>query len=317
MVATSLACGGSTDSTLDGGDDSGSGSDVTLGNDTGNGSDTGAADGGVGDASTDQGTTVDATGPFDPSQLGTNLVLWLEGDKGVTQANNAVSAWADQTSYHNDASGGTGQFAHPPTINATAINNLPAVEFGAGQTQAGTYLTIPDSASLELGAGDFAVFMVAEYTNPTTGQGMGQGTFYDKVAGANTPTGPQLYGNAGGGNQTLTASIRARINASDNVNSTGTTYNDGKYHRIGIRRNGTTLEVWTDGTPTSFQPDAGGNIDVSATGSDVYIGAAPSGNGFTTLRLVGGIAEVVGVKGTLSDGDVSGLDGYFKTKYAL
>lgn len=319
LLATSFACGGTTDTPIDGGDDGGNGPDATVIFDSGPNPDvTEGPDVGVADATTDQGTTVEA-GPFDPSQLGTNLVLWLEGDKGVTQdTQNAghVQTWADQTTNHNDASGSSGQFGHEPTIDATAINNLPAVEFSGGFNPS-EYLTIGDSASLEFGAGDFAIFMVAQYTNPTSGNGAGQGTFYNKVAGANTPTGPQLYGNAGGANNTLIASVRARLDATDNVNSAGTAYNDGKYHRIGIRRNGSALEVWADGTATSFTPDAGANVDVSATGSDVYIGASPGGNGFTTLRLVGGIAEVVGVKGALSDADVGNLDSYFKSKYAL
>jgi hypothetical protein len=313
-----LACGGSTD-TIDGGDDSGTGNDGTV-VDTGPGNDGGTTDAAddttvITDGGND-GTTVEA-GPFDPSQLGTDLVLWLEGDKGVTEdTNNAghVQTWADQTSYHNDASGVSGNYSHEPTINATALNNLPAVEFSGGYNPS-QYLTIADSASLEFGAGDFAIFFVAQYSNPITGNGAGQATFYNKVAGNTTPTGPQLYGNAFV-NNAYDSNVRARLNINDNVNSSGNGYNDGNYHRFGIRRNGSALEVWADGTSTAFTPDAGANVDVSATGSDVFIGATVGGN-YVSLRLVGGIAEVVGVKGTLSDADTASLDGYFTSKYGL
>ncbi len=315
LLVGAWACGG-TDAIDDGGTDGSPQNDGTTGNDVNNPPPDGSVDDVVttGDGGND-GTTTEA-GPFDPSQLGTNLVLWLDGAKGVTKdttnVNNVVT-WADQTSYHNDATGGTGQFPHQPTINATAINNLPAVEFSGSFQGGGQFLQITDSASLEFGPGDFAVFMVAEYTNTTTGNGASQGTFYAKVAGNTTPTGPQLFGNAGGPNNTLVASVRARININDNVNSAATTYNDGKFHRVGIRRTGTTLEVWADGTATSFVPDAGGAVDVSATGSDAFIG----NNGQGQNRLAGGIAEVIGVKGTLSSGDVTNLDGYFKSKYGL
>ena len=316
LILVALACGGSTD-VIDGGDDAATGNDVTTSNDTGTGNDTGTTvDASSNDVTTtnDTGTTVDA-GPFDPSQLGTDLVLWLDANKGITKDvnnNNNVLTWADQTSYHNDASGSGGnQNVHEPSVNATAINNLPAVIFSSQQN---TYLQITDSVSLEFGTGDFAIFMVAEYANSTQNQGS-QGTFYAKVAGNTTPRGPQLYGNAFV-NNAYTSNIRARIDANDNVNSTATGFNDAKFHRIGIRRNGSALEVWTDGTLTSFTPDAGGTLDVSAGGSDVYIGIQQPG-GFGGVRLQGGIAEVIGVKGTLSSTDVTSLDGYFKTKYAL
>jgi len=314
-----LACGGTTDTGDDGGlnDDGGGGPDVTVTPDSGPTDDGSAPDVSTDDGGTDGTTTLDA-GPFDPSTLGSNLVLWLEGDKGVTQTTNNVSAWADQTSYHNDASGGSGQGAHQPTYNATAINGLPAVEFAIPQqqNQASQYLTIADSASLQFGSGDFAIFMVAEYTNSTQGQGGSQGMFYYKVAGNTVPTGPELLGNAGSGtNNALESRIRARLNAADNVNSADTGYNDGTYHRIGMRRNGSALEVWSDGKVASFTPDAGAAGDVSATGTDVNIGAEV--NGYPQFRLAGGIAEVVGVKGTISDADVTNLDGYFKSKYGL
>jgi hypothetical protein len=309
-----VGCGGDTAVDLDGGDD-GSTTPDTAAVDTGTGNDSGTVDdtGTTADTGSDGTTTIDA-GPFDPTQLG-NLVLWLDAAKGVTQNNNAVSAWADQTTFHNDASGGMGNGSHQPTIAATVINGLPAVHF-SGSFQQPQYFVIADSASLEFGAGDFAVFMVAQYTNPTTGNFPSQGTFYNKVAGNNTPTGPQLYGNAPGPNNTTTGNVRALLTTAINVNSAAATYDDGKPHRIGIRRTGNTLEVWTDGVNASLTPDAGTSPDVSAVGSNVYIGARPGGNNVAGL-LAGDIAEVIGMKGTVSASDVTNVDGYFKTKYAL
>jgi hypothetical protein len=167
--------------------------------------------------------------------------------------------------------------------------------------------------------------MVAEYSNPTQNAGAGQGQFYGKILGntSDAETGPNLLGNGAGTNNGYVGVMRGRISVTDAVDSTAANYNDGKFHRIGLRRNGAALEVWTDGVATSLTPDAGANIDVSSTGADVFIGASvtPGVNvnqpPTIALRLIGGIAEVIGVKGTITNGDTTNLDGYFKTKYAL
>jgi hypothetical protein len=254
LLAGVFACGGTTDVGDGGIPDSSNNNDVNNGNDGGNPSDAGNNDTGLAETGTDGGNP-DA-GPFDPSQL-SDLVLWLDAAKGVTSGMTGVSAWADQTTYHNDASGTAGATgAHEPTLTMNAINSLPAISFAPGMTPGSSeFLDIADSASLEFATGDWCIFMVAQYSNPTTGNGAGQAAFYAKIAGNTTPTGPQLIGNAATGtSNTLTGNIRARINATDNVNSAGTTYNDGMYHRIGIRKNGTLRLVCS-------QPEASGSFN--------------------------------------------------------
>src|SRR5208283_149667 len=72
---------------------------------------------------------------FTPASV-SGLVLWLEGSAGITQNGGAVSAWADQTSFMNNATQSTASLQ--PTIVASAINALPAVHFNKGNTTKGS-----------------------------------------------------------------------------------------------------------------------------------------------------------------------------------
>jgi hypothetical protein len=94
--------------------------------------------------------TGDTNATFTP---GTNLVLWLKADAGVTTdgASN-VLAWADQSSYGNNAETGT----NSPILMSNAVNGLPALYF---DTSISSYLQIPHSASLAI-TNDIASFVV-------------------------------------------------------------------------------------------------------------------------------------------------------------
>jgi hypothetical protein len=303
------ACGGSSGTNIDGGTDASFQPDTGMTNDSGN-QDVSTSDVNMGSDSASE--TGAEAGPFDPSQLN-GLALWLDAAKGVTVVGGFVTAWADQTTNMNNAAAG----AHGPTLQAMAVNNLPAVDFAGGAYNTQT-LTINDSASLEFGTTDFAIFMVAEYQNVTATNGASVGTLYDKVAGNTTPTGVSLYGNQATGDFMFASNILARLTATDTIASAATGFNNGAFHRIGIRRTGNTLQVWADGVSTSFTPDAGSLPDVSAVGTNITIGDITGGGGtFDDTALKGGIAEVIGVNTTISDADVTNLDGYFTTKYAL
>lgn len=306
LLATT-ACGGDDVSvTPDAGDnDTGVAIDDGVATDTGTGNDTGTTDdSGTGnDSGADSGTD---SGSWDPSQL-SGLVLWLDAAKGVTQTNNNVSTWADQTSHKNDASGGGGNQLHQPTVVANVINGLPVIRFTPPQNfNQHQYLTIADNAdkSLQWSTGDFAVELVGSYTNPATGNGASYPAFFFK--GANQ-TSVQLVGNTFGGN--ATASMRGIIN-NVTATSTSTTNNDGKPHRFGIRRTGTTLEVWVDGAKDSATNASG---DITLANVQVEIGA----RGGLNQYLQGDIAEALAVQGTVSDNDLTAIDTYLKTKYGL
>ncbi len=90
---------------------------------------------------------------------------------------------------------------------------------------------------------------------------------------------------------------------------------DDKFRMVGMRRSGAKLELRIDGVSTSSD-DAGysdgGAIDVTAPDASFYVGGRPIGG-----PMSGRVAEVIGIKGTLSDADVSALEAYLKSKYGL
>ncbi len=95
------------------------------------------------------------------------------------------------------------------------------------------------------------------------------------------------------------------------VVSSSAAFNDGKFHVFGMRRSGTTwLEVRVDGALQGMAMVPATNVD--AAGGNVRFFAHGNNNAFT-----GAIAEVVAVRGIVSDVDLGLLEGYLNTKYGL
>jgi hypothetical protein len=299
------------------------GSDISIGGNDG-GSDTSTAD-----ASTD--TTGNDVAPqdgamdspandaaeFDPSSV-SGLVLWLDASKGVTQTSGAISQWADQTTFMNNATQPT--TVEEPTFTGTAINGHPAVHFdkdAQGINVGGDMLVIADSASLQWGMGDFYVVVVARFDNTLAdGAERGEGLFFSKTSSGSNFPGPFLVGNI----PTIFSVTHAPAvgisfstsSASGDYVTTTTAYNDNTPHAFAMQRVGTTLDLRIDGTSVGTSVSSG--LDISNAGSNVTIGADGNGQG---VRLDGDIAEVLAVKGVLQVSDRTGLESYVKTKYGL
>lgn len=297
-------CGG--DSTNPGGD---GGNDAGVASDTGSPTDGGgqADSGGNVDSGDNDSAAPDSGSPWDPSKLGSSaLVVWLDAAKGVTQSNNAVSAWADQSGNNNNAAQATQ--ARQPLLVANVINGKPVMRFDGTNQQ---YFTIADAASLRWGTGDFTVMEVTAWTNTaSTNDNTGYGALWVKV-GPNTPfPGASLFANNASG---PTGAARAQVTINLFAASANTNLNNGSFRVVGMRRAGTTLEVRVGGAQAGMVANATTNID--AMGVSVFIGGR-EGNGAKQM-LKGDIAEVIGVKGALSDPDLASLEGYLKAKYAL
>lgn len=94
---------------------------------TGNGATSNTGPGGVGNTS---GTS--------------SLVIWLDGNAGVTTAGTGISSWNDQSGYSNNATQGTA--ASRPTQTNNALNGFPIAQFDGVDD----VLSIADQASIDL-----------------------------------------------------------------------------------------------------------------------------------------------------------------------
>ncbi len=296
-AAVFVACTGDT-STVVPGADSGGGADTSTADapvDALPAPDTGIADSNVAD-------TADATPPWTPASLN-GLSAWFDGNKDVSVANGTVQNWKDQSSNNNNAFNLTP--ANQPTTVGNVVNGRSVIRFdGAGKQ----WLNVFDAATLQFGTGDFAIVEVMAYTNVASSSGTtGYGALWVKTQPQAPYTGAAMFGN----DPTVPSSaIRTQLKLGLSVNSSKTGYNDGSFHIVGMRRTGTTLEARGDGTSNTT---ANASTDVSAVASDIWIGGR--GNGAQALK--GDIAEIVVVKGTLSDPNLATLEGYLKAKYAL
>src|SRR5258706_179607 len=98
---------------------------------------------GSADRASETGVANDGSNPI-PMPTITNLVLWLDAEKGVTASGDMVMGWADQSPLKNDASVVSGKLS--PTKATIPINGHAAVHFHAGGN---TVLGIKDNPSLQ------------------------------------------------------------------------------------------------------------------------------------------------------------------------
>lgn len=92
-------------------------------------------------------------------------------------------------------------------------------------------------------------------------------------------------------------------------------HNDGTVRVVGVRKTGDKLEIRVGGTKIDELADAGGydTTGFDAVGKPAYIGGRPA----LIQALVGDIAEVMAVKGNVSDAEQSKIESFLKTRYGL
>jgi hypothetical protein len=296
------ACGGNNAAIGDGPSEGGAGSSGGPGGEGGPGDD-GAAipvDG-----------SRDAAPAFTPASLGSRLVLWLDAAKGVGLVDggrdaSVISSWADQSMAKNDVV--QANLALAPELNAATseggVGGLPAVAFRAPER-----ISAPSTASLSWGTGDFAMFVVFRTTTAVAAFIIGK---YDTVF---PYPGPNLYLNyfaPGIGFNRMAA--REDTNHYTLSAEGGTT--DGRPHVAAMRRDAAKHELRIDGVsylnPDGGVPD-GGAVDVSAANGSFDVGCRSTG----VYCFDGDIAEVIGLKGTVSDAEIIELETYLRTKYGI
>lgn len=252
------------------------------------------------DATADASSDVSVDGGSVSSISG--LVLWLDAAKGVTTSGSDITAWADQSSKGNDASGGTAT----PTLVSSSINGLPAAHFDAGSTQ---YVSIADAASLQWGTGDFYVAVVAKFDNdPNDGASAGIGAFYAKLGPS---SGLLFFANDFNlGAQTVVAGLSNVEDPTPTEIEYAASYNDGAARLYVLERVSGTEALRVNGSQVVTSASS---IDVTESGHDVFVGLMEQGD----AALDGDIAELIAVQGSLSSGDRSTIETYLQTKYGL
>jgi len=244
---------------------------------------------------------------FTPAAFGTRLVVWLDAARGVTGS--PVTRWADQSGAGNDAAQTAA--GSQPALTAAGINGMPALTFN-GQA---TFLRIADSATTRWGTGAFTVMVVARGAPNTNTNAM----LYQKSEADSPFNGLNLYLNsARASGSTTPAGIQVNANA---YTLTADDFGDDQPHLFGGRliTAGTTnglLDIRVDGVrqgAVNF-PDP---VNIDAPGRDTIIGH----NGYNPApglqAFAGDIAEIVAVKGTVSDAELASLEAYLMDKYGL
>ena len=249
---------------------------------------TNSTSGSGGDTSSSGSTSSTGAGgskPFSPTDLN-GLSLWLDDDKGITtdpQNAGVVIHWADSSGKGNQANSNqtSGQFVE--TLDPGALNGHDAV-----RCLSSNGLQIADSTSLEFGTGDYAIAMV--FKSGSSDSGVLQ-TLWSRNDSAGALLGVEPNSDVRFFQGPTDAVAVAEVDPT-------------KFH-FAIAR-GPLLRLDAD-TGSSVGPTASG--DVSLPGEPTYL-AFPGQTGIE-------IAEVIAVKGEVSDAEVAGLKGYFKTKFGI
>jgi hypothetical protein len=305
VLVLAAACSSSSGGSGGGQPDSGPGQDAsqdtTGGDDTGSGGDTGpqqdASEGGSTMDSPVEATGGDG-GPCDPSTLGSSLVLWLEGDMGLTSSGSpATVTWTDQSPAKNDASSGTGQTT-VPTIDMSVVNGHTAVKFDGTNS-----LVVQDATSLQWQANSFAVWLVMSDATNTADAGAGMGfTILSKLA-------PMAGSSVGLALQLYPGGVEAYDYQSAQVRAPSTAIADGNFHIVGAVRSGGVLTMRLDGAAAMTGAFA---TNVSEPMQVVALGVSPN---LGPPAFAGDVAEVIAVNGPVADPTC--LESYLKAKYGL
>jgi hypothetical protein len=249
-------------------------------------------------ADTDSGGDPDAGAPWTPAALG-NVVAWFDGDSNVTVSGTAnVSAWGDKSA--NALSALQGAVALQPTVSTDLVNGHKTIRFAASCK----YLRVSDGDALHFGTTSFTVAVVGSFANNVEAK---PGAFVAKRQKDSPYAGILLRGDGD-----ANAALRGYVQLNRFVDSTKTSLNDRKLHRIVYRRlPDNTLDLRVDEAPSMQTFDDATNVD--AAGVDLLLGADNQEN----ECLDGDVAEVLLLNRSLTPAETLQLEGYFKSKYAL
>jgi hypothetical protein len=248
--------------------------------------------------------------PWTPASLGTDLVLWLVGDRGVETASCAtgtcVTRWSDQS--------GNGNDAQVPAPFAPPLHRRDAGLYGGhaalGFDGAQTALIVRDAQSLEL-TWDYTIIAVAAVRASST---QNEGGLYSKTALGSPYAGPALWGSyVNGSVPHLPAGVAgAQVDIFQFVVSRETGLDDGRLRVYATVFDGQTLTVRVDdGAPTIGQVVAARGT-LAAPGTSSWVGGNAPGQ-----ILNGDIAELMVVSRAIDETTWAQAWGYLSNRYAL
>jgi hypothetical protein len=251
----------------------------------------------------------DAPVVFTPASITSKLAFWFDPTSLRQTSGGSISRWVDLTGNANDAI--QSNTTYQPTYTASGINGLPSATFSAPIV----FLRIADGPTMQWGTSDIAVFAVIRGRSQSANEAM----IYQKT-GASPYDGASLYLNADKPSTTTLAASQVSGQVYVVSASPPATFDDGSVHLLALRRSGVTLEIRVDGTVNNSIVNATvGTVDVSSAGYDGIIGqngyGAPSTSGFQ--QFYGDIAEMVGVRASLTATELGNLEQYLKGRYAI
>jgi hypothetical protein len=216
------------------------------------------------------------------------LVVWLDDTVGVVQSPSmagVVARWLDQSGQGNTANpvNTQGAAGFNFTIDPAVVNGHDAIICPAN----GTWLSISDGADVQFGTGDFGILVVERFA--------GSGDFVDKL---------DTMGGGPGWSLGLSSGIYGLTTASGSAVVAAT--NSGNFHIIAGR--GALLRIAAD-TATGTGPTNTSDLDFVGGAMRLCFGG--------TIGIQNELAEVIVVKGTLSDANLANATAYLKTKFGL
>lgn len=222
----------------------------------------------------------DAAAAWTPSML-PGLVLWLNDSSGIVinpSYPGIVEHWLDSSGNGNLATNDVGaQGNGGSALDPSVINGHDAIFCTGADT--GAFLAIQAAPSLDWGTGDFGIVIVAKLEQTTT-------IFSSSEVQISSDGSTHVMLNAGGQSVTVTNP------------------NPAAFQIIAAR--GATLRLEVGGATAS-----GTATTVDSGSSNVSLCST------STSSIPGEIAEVIAVKGTLSDEDLATTQAYLSTKFGL
>lgn len=219
-------------------------------------------------------------------QRSANMLLWLRSDVGVSTSSGAVTSWADQSGFGNNATQSTG--ANRPTFTANAVNGLPALTFNGSNN----FMTLPAGfKDFSQGVSIYLVHKPGTTMNYPIDIGNGGASNDISIYGAAN----YVYFYAYGASSSLVTS-----------NSSG--YTPSTYQLTEVTHDSTTGNIYKNGTLT-------GTGSVSAlnniTRSTNRIGQYGSGSYFYS----GEIAEIIVLSKGSTSAERAAIESYVYSKY--